>query len=229
MSALSPFWSMPWMIVSSLICLLGIAGAEGIPEKSYKYQEEVGDKVIPFSWEIKESEGQVLVTVYEKDKSFFNVCSDDGVTTKWRFYHRAKHDIVVRRQGNQLYVTGTKEGDSYKKTFEIDGRPWFQSLSYSLGNFLRSEEKTIQFWTVRADSLEPIVLKASKKAEEPFVFKGSTIAAQKIEVRASGFYSPFWHGSYWFRKSDQLFLMYRSVHGLPGTEETVVTLLGPYP
>lgn len=63
-----------------------------------------------------------------------------------------------------------------------------------------------------------------KKGEEEILINGKKTTTQKIEVHAKGFYSHFWHGTYWYRKSEKLFLMYRSVHGLPGTAETVVEL-----
>ncbi len=49
--------------------------------------------------------------------------------------------------------------------------------------------------------------------------------AQRVRLCAEGFRSLLWHGTYWYRKSDKLFLMYRSVQGSPGTPETVVELI----
>lgn len=193
----------------------------------YTYQEKVGDKIIPFYWHTEQEDDQISVLVYEKEKSFVNVCRADGSTQQWRFTHKNRHDISASRQGNIIQLSGTIEGEPLERTYEIDDRPWFQPLSFSLRGFLDSAEKKVSFWTIRVDSLKPVALVARKLGDEEVTLQGETVAAQKVELRAEGFYSPFWHADYWFRKKDNIFLMYRGVHGLPGTEETVVTLVGP--
>jgi hypothetical protein len=84
----------------------------------------------------------------------------------------------------------------------------------------------MSFWTIRTDTVEATTLQVKKAGEEEIPVNGKKIMAQRVELRAEGFFSHFWHGTYWFRKSDKLFLMYRSVHGSPGTPETVIELMG---
>ncbi len=191
----------------------------------YKYQESVGDKIIPFYWKVEEKDTLITVSVFEENKSFINVCSADGATLQWQLKVSGKHDIVANRIGNFLKVSGTRNGKVYNKSVEIDERPWFQPLSFSIRSFLASDLKTMSFWIIRVDTIEPIAMKVVKKRDDKILFNNTVISAQKVEVRVEGFYSPFWHGTYWYRKSDKLFLKYKSVHGPPGTKETVVKLI----
>ncbi len=198
----------------------------GLPAAGlYTYIERTGDRKIEFYWKAVVKNDQVLVHVFEKGKSFFNICKSDGATLKWKIKNRKRHDINAERKGDNLYISGIRNGKPYEKTVTIDSRPWFQPLSFSLGNFLDSSQTKITFWTIRADTIETIALQAVKMGGETITVCNRPMDSWKIEVRPAGILSPFWHGSYWFRKEDNLFLRYRSVHGLPGTEETVVELI----
>jgi hypothetical protein len=220
---------------SAFICLLSVAflifssftlQAKEISAGIYTYRETVGETTTSFYWKVEEKEQQKIVSVEEKGKSFINLCSDDGATWEWQLTDSDnKHDVIAKRQGNELTISGTCDGKTCEETVELDERPWYQPLSYSLRNFLSSDRKSISFWTIRADTLEVTTMKVEKQGEEEILINEKTIPAFKVELRAEGFYSHFWHGTYWYRKSDNLFLMYRSVHGPVGTPETIVELM----
>lgn len=192
----------------------------------YSYNETVGEISVPFYWKIEERNQQKIISVQENGKSFFNFCSSDGETWEWQFTDSDKeHDVIAKRVGDELKITGICNGKNCDKTIQLDERPWYQPLSYSLRNFLQSGQKSISFWIIRADTLEVTTMKVEKQGEEEILINEKTIPALKVELRAEGFYSHFWHGTYWYRKSDNLFLMYRSVHGPVGTPETIVQLM----
>lgn len=198
-----------------------------LPTGVYSYRETVGGMITPFYWKVEEQGKKRIVSVYENEKSFINLCSADGATWQWQLKDPdKKHDIIAKRQGNELTLSGVRNGETYEETVELDERPWYQPLSYSLGNFLRSDEKSRSFWMIRADTVEVTTLEVEKKGEEEIFVNQKAVVAQKVVLRPEGFYAHFWHGTYWFRKSDKIFLMYRSVQGLPGTAETVVELMG---
>lgn len=198
-----------------------------LPNTILGYQERVGDKVIPFSWKAENKPSGVVISVFEDNKSFYNLCKEDGSTIEWRLREEGKHNIQVIRDGNSLHISGLRSGEKYDKTVEIDRRPWYQPLSFSLGKFLNSSSQQTSFWVVRADNIEVIALTAEKIGEEQIVIDKQNVLTQKIEIRAEGFFSKFWSATYWYRKSDNLFLRYQSVHGLPGTDETIVELVSP--
>jgi hypothetical protein len=220
--ALSCFVSAALLIFSSST----VQGTE-IPSGIYSYRETIGEVTTYFNWKLEEQEQQRIVTVHEKMKSFVNFCSADGATWRWQVKDADNnHDIIAERQGDELKLSGVRYGEVYEETVELDERPWYQPLSYSLRNFLDSEGESMSFWTIRADTVEATTLRVKKASEEEIPVNGKKIMAQRVELRAEGFFSHFWHGTYWFRKSDKLFLMYRSVHGPPGTPETFVELTG---
>lgn len=192
---------------------------------TYSYRETVGDSSFLFFWEMQKQESQTRISVFEKDKSFVNILSADGATSSWTYIISKAHEINVERRGDTLLLTHVEAGEVVQKTYDIDHRPWYQPLSYSLRSFLRSEAQKTSFWTVRADNREVIALTAEKKGIEDIVIDKTTYTAQKVEVRAEGMWASFWHGTYHYRLADHLFLQYRSVHGLPGTSETVVQLV----
>jgi len=215
--------------VLSFLCLVFspfVLHGKEVSSGVYAYQEAVGEVILPFEWKVDVQEQIRIVSVYEKNKSFINSCFVDGSTWKWQLKDGEKHNIIAERRDNELKISGIRNGESYEKTVQIDDRPWYQPLSYSLRNFLSNLDQSMSFWTIRADTVEVTTLNVEKMGDEEILINEKLTLAQKVEVRAEGFYSHFWHGTYWYRKTDKIFLMYRSVHGLPGTTETVVELIG---
>jgi hypothetical protein len=192
----------------------------------HSYRETVGNASIYFYWQIEETGQQRTIFVHEKNKAFVISCSDTGETRRYQVKDSDKnHDILAARQDDELKISGIRHGKVYSETVKLDKRPWYQALSYSLRTFLKSEDDAMTFWTIRNDTFEVTSLQAKKEGEEEVLVNGKKINAHKVVLRAEGFYASFWHGTYWYRKGDMLFLMYRSVHGLPGTPETVVELI----
>ena len=196
-----------------------------IPQGIFGYIESVGGKTKPFNWQAEAENDNISVTVREDNKLFYNLCALNGDTLQWQIKVEEQHDIIATRDGNTINLEGIRFGKPYQKSVEIDDRPWYQPLSFSLRSFLCSEEEKTSFWVVRADKIEIVALTAEKLGVENISFDGSQVPAQKIEIRAEGFYSSFWHATYWYRESDNLFLRYQSVHGMPGTAETIVELV----
>jgi hypothetical protein len=199
--------------------------AQNIPKGIYSYLEVDGDQTIPFNWKAEEESDGIVISVNEQGKTFYNLCTADGETLKWHMQIEDKHDITAIRKDNLLHIEGIRFGKEYSKTVTIDERPWYQPLSFSLGNFLDSTASKTSFWVIRADKIEVVALTAEKIGVEDVVLDDVAVPAQKIEIRADGFYSKFWHATYWYRKSDNLFLRYQSTHGLPGSAETIVELV----
>ena len=191
----------------------------------FKYQERVGDPLISFDWQAEETEEGIVIRVEEEGKSFYNLCRPDGATLKWRFMAAGKHDITAERINNTLSIRGFHYNKEIAEDIPIDDRPWFQPLSFSLSSFINSSEDKTSFWIIRPDEIDVLALTAEKAGEERILLDGEELLSDKVEIRAEGFYARFWHATYWYRKRDTLFLRYQSVHGLPGTDMTVVELL----
>ena len=195
-------------------------------KQSYLYQENTGDQVKEFRWNRSSSSQEELVTVNEEDKTLVNHCDPAGHTLAWHFQQGAKTDIDVRREGNILKISGILRGEKVERTEPLDDRPWYQPLSFSLREFLNSAESTRSFWMIRSDNLELITIRAEKLGVEEIAVSGRKMTARKVEIRKEGLLASLWHGDYWFRTGDNLFVRYQGVHGPPGTPETLVQLSG---
>lgn len=222
-------WGMPNVFIGAIFLLVLVLPPEGAAvdsRKYYRYRETVGEKITPFFWSHTIRGGRVEIVSETEEKSFVNICLPGGETLEWRLLDRAAgHDIKASRQGNLLRLSGTKNHKEFQQSIALGDKVWYQPLSFSLHQFLGAVGDRISFWSVRADNIEPVELEAIKVGEEKISHNSQSVLTQKVEVRLEGMFSYFWHGTYWFRKSDKQFLMYRSVHGLPGTPETVVQLL----
>lgn len=193
----------------------------------YRYNSITGDERSFFIWK-KETIGErVKITVNEHENSrvMENTCLRNGETVSW-LVKDGERDLRAERDDNALRIYGNDGGKAIDVTYTIDGRSWFQPLSFSLTRFLFSDEQRLSFWTIRQDTLEVLTIAVTKEGMEDLEVNGNRIPAFKVEVRLEGFLSPFWHGTYWYRKENGQFLQYRAVNGPPGTPETVITLVG---
>jgi SAM-dependent methyltransferase len=104
------------------------------------------------------------------------------------FERASNHNIIAERQGDELKISGVRYGEVYEETVELEERPWYQPLSYSLRNFLGSEAESMSFWTIRTDTVEATTLQVKKAGEEEITINGKRIMAQKVELRAEGLF-----------------------------------------
>ncbi len=134
-------------------------------------------------------------------------------------------DLSAERSANILLITGKVDGKQIVKSFDLDQKPWYQFLSFSLKSFLNDNKaRTIIFWMLRPDTLKPIPLEATKAGVKTIPLNAENIKAVKIKVAPHGLMGKLWHAHYWYRLSDFLFIMYRGTHGGPLTPKTMITL-----
>ena len=190
----------------------------------YRYQESTGKSVKTFTWRHRSSPPQEVITVEEEDGIFVNLCDRTGQTLSWKATKTGHSSIQAVRRGNQLQLSGISSGKQISVTEQIDDRPWYQPLSYSLRPFLDSAESEISFWTIRADSLEVVAMQAEKGPIEEIMVAGEKVAAQRVKISRTGLLASLWQGTFWFRLTDRIFVRYQAVHGPPGTDETIVQL-----
>jgi hypothetical protein len=212
-------------VVTSLLVVGGSVGAAST-NQSYLYQEKSGADVKEFRWNLSSSAQEELVTVFEEGATLVSHCDPGGQTRAWHFQQGAQTDIQAHREGNLLKLTGILRGERVERTELLDDRPWYQPLSFSLQGFLHSAEDKRSFWMVRSDNLELVTIQAEKLGVEEVLVSGRKVQATKVEIRREGLFASLWHGDYWFRTGDNLFVRYQGVHGPPGTPETVVQLSG---
>ena len=156
-------------------------------------------------------------------KIFYNRCEPSGATIEWQ-YRGQEADVRAHREGRTLVVQGQRQGKPFKKSHPIDEAPWWQPLSYALQPFVQSDRQTLRFWLIRTDNFEPMKLKAVRSGTEEIFVDGRQYSSSRIDVSPSGPLSFVWHGSYWFRQSDAVFLQYAGGHLLSGALDTLIRI-----
>ena len=118
-------------------------------------------------------------------------------------------------------------GKAIDGTKQIDGLPWYQTVTFSLRPMVMSKEQdSVSFWTLRPDTLALVKLRAIKETEEQIQVNNSTVKAQRVRVTPDNeLLSFFWQGNYWFRSQDGVFVKFEGINGPPGTPKTVIELV----
>lgn len=207
------------LFVSVFLPELSLAG-----NQSYTYREVTGEESKEFSWQLLENGNQVMIIASAADEKLVNICREDGGTLRWHVEQGTATNLQAERIGNTIFLRGRFQGKIVDKSIDIDDRPWFQPLSYSLRTFSGDDRKNLSFWTIRMDTLELVAMQAERWGMDVIQIAGKEIRARRVEIRKDGFFSAIWSANYWFRADDNIFVQYRGTHGFPGTPETRVTL-----
>ena len=213
-------WMAVWIAVGGLPSAAAETSRPAI--EHYTYVETTGSHVIPIEYVIERGE-QVVINVERANEHFYNRCETSGATVEWH-YRGDNVEMRAQRDGRILMVQGHRQGKPFQKRHPIDEAPWFQPLSYALQPFVQSDRKALRFWLIRTDNFEPVKLKAVRSGTEKIFVDGRNYSSSRIDVSPSGPLSFVWHGSYWFRRSDGVFLQYTGGHLLSGPEDTVIRI-----
>jgi hypothetical protein len=207
-----------------LMLLLAVASPAS---QLLRYREQTGESSFTFLWRSEQDRTGVTITQDQGDETYSSVCTPEGTTLSWRYLRRPDTDIRAERIGDRIQLSGRLDGKVIDQSRTIDGRPWFQPLSFSLQRMVARDAQTATFWTIRPDTLEIIAMKAEKFGSEQLPRGDFGQTADKVVIRLDGLLSGVWHADYWFRQSDNLFVGYRGTHGPPGTPETSIHLITP--
>jgi len=205
--------------LTAMCLLLAIATAREArcaETESHEYLETIGDNQQIVNWCVEKSDN---TRMFWKNDYEFSVIQSSGTyaSISWEGTNR-KDDTTIsaHRQGDTIVLEGTLRGDPISKTMAIDAAPWYQSLSWSLRRLVLSDDKQTEFWTLRPDTLEKHKMVAKKMGEEEVQIEGVSVPAIRLEVRLKGMLSPFWSSTYWYRKTDGVWLRYEGPSGPPG-------------
>ena len=225
--AFRPFPAPLRALVPFCLALLFLAAASPASQV-LRYLEQTGEESFTFFWRAEPEKEGMTISQRQGEETFTSLCAADGSTLSWRYTRTPDTDIRAKRIGDRLHFNGTFAGKAVETSQQIDTRPWFQPLSYSLQRVLIRQEHTVSFWTVRPDTLEAVAMEAEASGSEQ-IQEGTKhpLWADKVIIRPAGILSALWSAAYWFRQGDHLFVQYRGTHGPPGTAETVVNLLRP--
>ncbi len=208
--------------LSLLFFLTFSTAADG---EEYRYQEQIGKEISTFTWNIENIGDKVRISVLKNGNSYISTCANDGSTRQWQMIDVQKGNLEAVRVENLLKVSGKLEGAPYENMAGLGAKPWMQEPFYALAKFINSPYRDISFWLIREGEIVPVLLKARKIGPESVSINGKMIPAKKVEVLTDDFFSRLWRGFYWFREGDDRLVMYRSEPGIPGSKETVVTMV----
>jgi hypothetical protein len=140
-------------------------------------------------------------------------CAADLSTLDWAFIDPGRQmELYARLQGEAIVLSGTLRGKKVEKKFTASGAPWNQLFQMGLEPFVFSKENNFQFRSIGTQG--PGEMKIGKftvarKDDEMINLGGTDITAVHLRIALSGLLSIFWHGDYWYQKTDGRFLRYR--------------------
>jgi len=220
----------PLRALAPLCLALLLMAMAGPAPQVLRYHEQTGDESSIFSWRADRTDNGATVTVtqHQGAEVFSSVNTGEGTTLSWRYVREPDTDVRVERTGDRLRFSGRFAGRPVERTQAIDGRPWYQPLSFCLQRMVAREQPDATFWTIRPDTLEALAMQAHRDGSDPIPGdRGGPQTADRVVIRLDGLLSALWQAEYWFRQGDHLFLQYRGTHGPPGTAETRICLISP--
>jgi len=219
-----------------LILPLTLACCLGAPAETRIYREKTGPKTIILNvvkeaaasgWIITATAGEgapAETQVYTLDES--------EATIAWTFVRPGeKTDIRAVRDGEKIILTGLHEGEVLRKEFDAGSLPWNQAFQFGLESFAAAGGKQVKFWSIGTSG--PVAMSIAKltaeiKATETIRIGGRAETARHVRLTPSGLKALLWHGDYWYRESDGVFLRYIGRSG-PAAPLSVMDLQIPRP
>lgn len=150
------------------------------------------------------------------------ILGPDFETRQWHVVNvKEDTDYAGKREGNSIIISGRFQGSEVEDTLEIDERPFYYNPKLGLMGFLSSEEWEDQapekikdhFWGFQNRELKAYPMKARHEGLEVISVGGKPVEAIKVYWTVDDFRSIFFKRTYWFRKSDGLYIKQKSGKG----------------
>ena len=211
----------PGLVVLFLLFLFGdfppLAAAGALKLGTLTYREDEGGAVTIHVIRIQAAEDGFCVELSSSRpagtvRQSFRVASDLG-TRAWTFSDPARAmELDASVLDGRIVLSGSFKGKKVDKRFTAGGAPWNQLFQMGLGAFVLSGKEETSFRSIGTQGpgeLKIGKMSVTRKGEEEIELDGRRIAAVHVRISLSGLLSIFWHGDYWYRRSDGLFLRYR--------------------
>ena len=180
----------------------------------------------------KDSAGTVISTEWRSDTA--NMVNElridlSGADRSWKAAERMKGtNVLLVKSGDSLVLSGTFRGKPVSRTYALKGVAWKQMMPFDLRDFALSSAASLTFTgiaLVGPYALKPYTMRARRMGEETVdLRRGTPVPAVHIRIAPTGLFSALWHGDYWFRKSDGLFVKSIS-SGMPGSPGATMVLV----
>lgn len=211
----------PGRVVLALLLLAAgippLVAAGALPLGTLTYRETEGDAATTHVIRIQpDGDGFRVELSSERPagtvRQAFRVAADLG-TREWRFSDPGREmDLAASIRGERIVLSGSFRGKKVDKRFAAGGAPWNQLFQMGLAPFVLTGGRETAFRSIGTQGpgeLKIGRMSVTRKGEETIEIAGRPIAAVRVRIALSGLLAVFWHGDYWYRKSDGLFLRYR--------------------
>ena len=137
----------------------------------------------------------------------------DLSTLAWSFSDPGRQmELDARMQGEAVILSGSLRGRPLANEFKTGDLAWNQLFQIGMEPIVISGETEFKFCSIGTEGpgeLKMGKFTATRENEEMIQLGGKETAAVHLRVSLSGLLSIFWHGDYWYRKSDGRFLRFR--------------------
>jgi hypothetical protein len=222
---LPPLFCLLLCFCSPVLITAALSAGTSLTPTTCHYLETRGQKSRQFIWTLEKGEAWALTAV-DRRETHRTWLDENLHTQRWQLERAGDQTSVYAwRNGRNLHIEGTVEGRQLERTVTLDDKPWYQALSLSLRSQLGSAETNQEFWVLRPDTMEPVLLKVVRLENEVLDFGTGSMETFRVEIRPAGWKSAFWKGVYWFRRTDCSFVRYEGDSGPPGFPSTIITLI----
>lgn len=194
-----------------------LIAASALPLGTLTYREVEGSDIATHLFSVRpDGEGMRVELSTRRGSAIvrqtFSV--DASLTTRaWTFSDPERGmELASSVQGDRIVLSGSFKGKQVDKRFDVKGAPWNQLFQMGLGPYVLSGKRSTAFRSIGTQGpgeLKIGKMTVTRREEETIEIAGKPEAAVHVRISLSGLLSIFWHGDYWFRKSDGLFLRYR--------------------
>jgi hypothetical protein len=180
----------------------------------------------------KTEKGTILKSDWRAETLFVQnelMADTSGVEQVWKSGNvHESTQVTAVRAGDSLLLTGTYRKKPVAKSYALKGVAWKQMIPFDLADFAFSNSASLRFLCIAL--MGPYALKTAQMqvkriGEEMVLYKGEKIPVIHVRVSPSGIFAALWHGDYWFRKSDRVFIRSEST-GMPGRPGAIMELVG---
>lgn len=221
------FFLLRSLFLVCMILILPLWHTDAEQVEIYRYQQRTGSQVDYFNWQLTSGSLLRLQTRQQQEltQTRFN---NDLSTLSWKIQNPdSQTELTVERTGNTLVMQGTFAGEVINKEVQIDAAPWYQALSVSLRQFTDHEKETIQFWSIRSDTLDVHRLQVTRQQSTLIEIGNDLVPTIQLKIQPTGWRAPFWSANYWLRENDGVFIRYQGRSGPPGVPDTSIVMVGP--
>ena len=187
----------------------------------YRVEEEKGTRELIYR--VEEKQDYIIIEGVDGERKLrYELNKPDLETISSEvLINEEETEIKMEGKDEQIFISAKSQGTEIDKIIEVEQEKWYQLFSFSLQNFVLSEDNKIDFISISSNDQNKNKMFAEKKEREIIEIAGQEYEAYRVEVRLRGFFRFFWVNEYWFRVTDGVFLKQIGELDREGGEVTV--------